>query len=79
MRQKAIRTPGKRNVLHKVSRKTSQAVCGNCGSLLHGIRRMDTIGLRKSPATQKTVSRKFGGGLCVSCSKEFLRQRARNI
>lgn len=79
MRQKMIRTPGDRNVLHKVARKTSQLVCSSCGSLLHGINRMGTIGVMRASATQKTVSRKFGGDLCVACGRENLRRKARNI
>jgi large subunit ribosomal protein L34e len=79
MMQKSVRTPGNRNVLHKVSRKTSQSICSSCGSLLHGVKRMDTVGMGRAPTTQKRVSRKFGGSMCISCSRETLRQKARNI
>lgn len=79
MKQKNIRTPGSRNVLHKVSKKTSQAICSACGSLLHGIKRMDTVGMRRAAASQKRVSRMSGGSLCVTCGRESLRQKARNI
>ena len=79
MRHKNIRTPGSRNVMHRVTRKTSAPVCSACGSLLHGLRKMGAAKFAGSAASQKKVSRKFGGAMCVSCSREALRARARNI
>lgn len=75
MKQKKSRTPGNRTVLHRKSRINSALTCSECGSVLHGISRSHR-GMR---ATQKIVSRKFGGNLCSRCSREFLRQKARNI
>lgn len=79
MRRKKVRTPGSRNVMHWKKRKTSAQTCSVCGSVLHGIDRMDTAALAKVSASRKKVSRKFGGSMCASCSREALRIRARNI
>lgn len=79
MRRKKVRTPGSRNVMHWKKRKTSAQTCSICGSVLHGINRMNTAELGKVSASRKKVSRKFGGSMCASCSREALRTRARNI
>lgn len=77
--EKRTRTPGNRNVAHKIYRKTSPLLCTSCGALLHGMRRQGTVGLANSASSQKRVSRKFGGSLCSSCGREALRSKARNI
>ncbi len=79
MKRKKVRTPGGRNVMHWKKNKTSAPTCSVCGSLLHGMRRDDAAELANTPASQKRISRKFGGNMCASCSREAIRTRARNI
>lgn len=79
MKQKRIRTPGSRNVAHRVARRTSAPTCSECGALLHGVKKMSTVRFAGAAASLKSVNRKFGGSLCVACSRETLRQKARVI
>jgi len=74
---KKRRTPGNRSATKPVSRKPSKPTCKSCGSLIHGVKRMATVKFAGSAATQKRVSRIFGGSMCASCARGLLRQKAR--
>ncbi|PIO00462.1 50S ribosomal protein L34e [archaeon CG10_big_fil_rev_8_21_14_0_10_43_11] len=52
-------------------------VCAECGSELHGIAREKPIRFSNLNKSARTVSRKYGGMLCSSCSRESIRKEAR--
>jgi large subunit ribosomal protein L34e len=55
----------------------SKKLCGHCGSLLSGIKRIRAIRLGKTFKSKKRVNRKFGGSLCSLCSREKIVESTR--
>jgi large subunit ribosomal protein L34e len=76
---KKKRTPGNRNLVRPVLKKTSSLRCGLCGAPIHGVKRMTAAKMAGSSAAQKRVSRVFGGSICSQCCREAIRQKARKV
>lgn len=79
MKKLKKRTVTGRNIIVYRKGRTSAAVCNNCGREMHGIPRLANAQLAKLAKTKKSPNRKFGGYLCSKCTKEFLRNAARNV
>ncbi len=77
--KRRVRTPGNKNVIHKVRSKVGSKLCANCKSPLHGIPRLTTSGLSKISWTKRTVKRAYGGYFCGSCGREALKEKAFNL
>ena len=73
----AKKTPGNKNVIHRIARKPSKAQCGMCGVQLSGVPRATKAELNNMPKTQKRPERPFGGVLCSACSRTIIVQEAR--
>jgi len=79
MKKVTRRTVTGKNVIVYRKGRIAAAVCSNCGRELHGIPRLTKLQLGKLSKSEKRPNRKFGGYLCSKCTKEFLRNAARNI
>ncbi|MEW6222283.1 MAG: 50S ribosomal protein L34e [Candidatus Hadarchaeota archaeon] len=72
-RKKHVRTPsGKSSIQYKV-RKAAVAKCFSCGRPLGGM----PINARYLPKSSRRPNRPLSGNLCASCSRERLKQLAR--
>lgn len=79
MKKVRKRTVSGKNVFVYRKGRTSSAVCNNCGREMHGMPRMTNAQIAKLAKSYKRPNRKFGGYLCSRCTKEFLRNTARNV
>jgi large subunit ribosomal protein L34e len=71
------RLPGGKTALHYSKRKPSVPKCAICKNPLKGMPRERPYKMQKLGISNKHVSRKFGGNLCSSCSKNIIIQEAR--
>jgi large subunit ribosomal protein L34e len=77
VRRIAKKTPGSRVVLHYERKGPGKAVCGKCGSRLHGVASDKPYKMRQLSKTEKRPSRPYGGVLCSSCMRELQKAKAR--
>ncbi|MEM2910689.1 MAG: 60S ribosomal protein L34 [Nitrososphaerota archaeon] len=68
-KRKNVRTPGRRLVVHYFDERSGAPRCGLCGKPLHGIR---VESPSKTSKSERTVSRAYGGSVCISCLKSAL-------
>ena len=61
---------GGRHVAHYVTKSRKGSVCGDCGTVLLGIRHMSTSEFHTAKSREKTVSRAYGGTRCGTCVKQ---------
>lgn len=54
------------------------AICGNCGSKLHGIPRMKIGKFKNLALSKKRPNRPYGGNLCSRCTRLEVIRRARS-
>ena len=73
------RLPSGKVVIVERRKNPQVAKCARCGAPLQGIPRLIPSKMRKLPKSRRKVERIFGGYLCSKCTKEILRERARNI
>ena len=78
LRRIKVKTPGARLVIHYRKRKPSILKCSNCKVNLIGIPRERPAVLRNLTASQRKISRPYGGNLCSKCSRETLIKKAKN-
>lgn len=78
LRRIFVKTPGGRNVLRYKKRKPKKASCANCGKNLSGIPRERPYKMQNMAKTMKRPSRAYGGNLCSKCTRELLKQKAKN-
>ena len=71
------RTPGKRLALQYRPRKPGKAHCAKCGRELLGVPAKKRIALARVPKAKRRPERMFGGVLCSSCTRDYLKQQAR--
>jgi len=79
MKKLKKRTTSGKNILVYRKGRTSAAVCNNCGCEMHGIPRLSDAQSGKLAKSHRRPNRKFAGYLCSRCTKEFLRNAARNV
>ena len=75
--KKQVRTPAARVVTHHKERKPKQAVCAGCGAKLKGVPRGRPADIRATSKTQRRPERPYGGVLCSTCTREKLKEAAR--
>jgi large subunit ribosomal protein L34e len=68
---------GKTKLFYK-RRKPKKAHCASCGKVLHGVPRELSYKIRTLAKTKKRPERPYGGVLCSSCTREFIKQKIRN-
>lgn len=74
-----IKTPGGRIVIREKKRRPKAALCARCKKPLSGVVRDIPSKIKKLSKTERRPSRIYGGYLCLDCTKELLRERARVI
>jgi large subunit ribosomal protein L34e len=77
LRRIKIRIPGGASVIHYLKKKPSRASCATCGKQLHGVASKRASKMKRLAKTKKVPTRKYGGNLCPSCTKQTLKQGAR--
>ena len=77
LRRVPITTPGNKHVTHYEQRKPKAATCSRCGAKLKGVPRLRKNQIKKLGKTEKRPSRAYGGVLCSKCSRELIKQKAR--
>jgi len=70
-----IKIPGGARVIHYMKKKPSKPKCARCKRELAGTARGTKSAVKRLAKSKKTPSRKYGGNLCPSCSKETLKER----
>jgi large subunit ribosomal protein L34e len=68
----------KSTVTRYEKRKPKIAHCSSCGVALKGVPRERDYVMRNLPLTKKRPSRPFGGVLCSSCTRDKIKESARN-
>jgi large subunit ribosomal protein L34e len=77
LRRVQVNTPGNKLVVHYEQRQPQAASCSKCGVKLKGVPRLRKNQLKKIGKTEKRPSRAYGGVLCSKCSRELIKQKAR--
>ena len=75
--RKRLRIPGGELTVHFEKRNPSQAKCNTCGTLLKGVPRKTVDQIKKIGKSVRRPSRPYGGNLCTKCSRELIKQKAR--
>jgi len=77
--KKRIKTPGGNNVIHYTRNQTpKQKICGQCGSLIHGIPRLIPSKMKNLAKSKKTVSRPYAN-LCSKCMRLKIKENVKKI
>ena len=66
-KQRTLRTPGGKLVLHTLKKKAKGPKCGDCGKTLIGLPRVRPMVLRTLKKRERTVNRAYGGSRCAGC------------
>lgn len=77
MKRKFVRVPSGKAVLHVFKGKPSDHHCPICGAILHlktGRKRPGEVS--KLSATERRISRPYGGHLCTQCTRKLFSLRA---
>ncbi len=74
-----VTTPGGVNKTVYKPRKPQKSKCGSCGNVLPGVARESTSKMRNIPKTAKRPERPYGGVLCTKCSREKIKNKAREL
>ena len=69
--------PGGRTVVKIVPKRPGKAVCGDCGTVLHGVAFGTNTHRKNMSKSSKRPERPFGGVLCSKCSRVELKRRIR--
>jgi large subunit ribosomal protein L34e len=69
--------PGGKNVIHYEKRKTSLPHCAVCKAELKGIPELTPQKMKKLGVSKKRPQRVYGGYLCSKCSRQAIKQEAR--
>ena len=72
-----VKLPGNRVTVHYRKRKPRQAICADCGAVLHGVPRERPYKMRNMPKTKKRPERPYGGVLCSACTRRKIIAKAR--
>jgi len=69
------KTPGGKNVIHFRKKRSSHALCSNCGAKLNRPR-LKILEIRKLPKTKKRPERPTPN-FCPKCMKEYFKNKVR--
>lgn len=76
-RRVKVKTPGGNTKIHYRRRKPAKAKCAGCGKVLAGVARALPIQIKNTPKTKKRPERPYGGVLCTRCTRNKIKQKAR--
>ena len=79
LRKINVKVPGGQTKLHYRQRKPSKAVCGTCKKALSGVPRELPSKMANMPKSMKKPERPYGGNLCSACTREVMKQKAREV
>ena len=74
-----VKVPGGATKVHFRRRKPSKAVCGSCKKVLSGVPRELPSKMANMAKSLKKPERPYGGNLCSACTREVLKQKAREV
>lgn len=77
LRKIFVKAPGGRTRIQYRERKPSKAKCGACGKQLAGVPRELPAKISKFSKTARRPQRMFGGVLCSSCTRAYIKNKAR--
>lgn len=66
-KKKTVRTPGGNLKLHYEGERPKKKKCRGCGGEIHGVSKNP-----RSPHSEKTVERIYGGEICAACLEKSL-------
>ena len=78
LRRVFVRTPGAETKIHYRKRKPSAAHCAGCGVKLPGVPWELPAKMANLPKTKKRPERPYGGMLCSTCLRMFMKDKARS-
>lgn len=67
---KPVKTPGGKLNCHFLKKKSTGARCGDCGTVLPGIKHYRSTKYNNLHGHEKRVSRAYGGSRCAGCVRE---------
>lgn len=76
-RRVKVKTPGGNTKVQYKRRKPSKAKCAGCGAVLPGTARALPRKMQNMPKTKKRPTRPYGGVLCTKCTRNKIKQKAR--
>lgn len=74
-----ITTPGGVNKTIYKPRKPNKPRCGFCGAVLPGVAREKPSAMRNITKSSRRPERPYGGILCTKCSREEIKNKAREL
>lgn len=74
-----VTTPGGINKTTYKPRKPKKITCARCGTVLPGVAREIPSIMRSIPKSSRRPERPYGGVLCSKCSREELKNKAREL
>lgn len=78
LRRVFVRTPGSKTKIHYRKRKPNAAHCAGCGVKLPGVPCELASKMANLPKTKKRPERPYGGMLCSTCLRMFMKDKARS-
>jgi len=69
--------PGNTVKMQYRRRKPSKAKCAGCGKLLAGVPHELPLKMKNLAKTKKRPERPYGGMFCSACTRQLLKQKAR--
>jgi large subunit ribosomal protein L34e len=66
-RNRVVKTPGGKLVVHNLKKIASRPKCGDCGTALPGVPALRPREYATLSKRQKTVNRAYGGSRCSTC------------
>lgn len=77
LRRVYTKLPGSKVVVHYKKRKPSKAKCSECGTELSGVPRERPYKMQTMAKTKKRPSRPYGGVLCSKCTRNLMKEKAK--
>lgn len=77
MRRVYTKLTGSKVVIHYKKRKPSKVTCAVCGTALSGVPRERPYKMQTMAKTKKRPSRPYGGVLCSKCTRNFMKEKAK--
>lgn len=69
----------KSTVTRYLKRKPKAAHCASCGAVLSGVPRERPYKMQNMPKTMKRPERPYGGVLCSKCTRQKIKESARQV
>ncbi|MDD5649974.1 MAG: 50S ribosomal protein L34e [Candidatus Nanoarchaeia archaeon] len=73
-----VKLAGSRVKIHYRKKKPAKAKCSSCGKVLSGVLNERPYKMSTTQKTKKRPSRPYGGVLCSSCTKSYLKKKLRS-